>query len=134
MTSTKAALPAELLEFARELRKAQTDAERLMWHMLRNRRLAGSKFRRQHLVKPYVLDFYCHEKKIAIELDGGQHNTPEAREHDERRSRFLHQEGIRVLRFWNHDVLEDTECVLEAVWNALNQDTLTPALSRRERE
>jgi predicted house-cleaning NTP pyrophosphatase (Maf/HAM1 superfamily)/very-short-patch-repair endonuclease len=121
-------LPAELLRFARELRTTQTDAESLMWRLLCNRRLANCKFRRQHPIKPYILDFYCHERRLAIELEGGQHNTDFARRADENRSQFLDKQGIRVLRFWNHDVLQETDTVLEAIWNALHaeQGTLTP--------
>jgi predicted house-cleaning NTP pyrophosphatase (Maf/HAM1 superfamily)/very-short-patch-repair endonuclease len=121
-------LPADLLQFARKLRTTQSDAESLMWHLLRNRRLARCKFRRQHPINPYVLDFYCHEKRLAIEVDGGQHNTAYARRTDEKRSRFLANQGIRVVRFWNHDVLQDTDTVLEAIWRTLqaDEDTLTP--------
>ncbi len=112
-------MPAELLEFVRNLRSEQTDAEKLLWSLLRDRRLADRKFRRQHPVDPYVLDFYCHEETLAIELDGGQHNTPEGKQFDEQRSAFLASKGIRVIRFWNHDVLQDTEVVLEAIWREL---------------
>jgi adenine-specific DNA methylase len=122
-----APLPADLLEFARKLRKEQTDAEKLMWFLLRDRRLAGRKFRRQHPVEPYVLDFYCHELRLAVELDGGQHNMPEGRRHDEKRSKFLVEKGIRVLRFWNHDVLRDTEVVLEAIWNEVMDQGASPS-------
>src|SRR5579875_1484459 len=123
----KPPLPPDLLEFARNLRKEQTDAEALMWSLLRGRRLAGRKFRRQHPVEPYVLDFYCHELQLAVELDGGQHNTPEGRQHDEKRSEFLTAKGIRVLRFWNHDVIQDTEVVLEAIWNAITDQGTLPS-------
>jgi type I restriction enzyme M protein len=135
MTSTKALLPAELLEFARKLRTTQTDAEKLMWGLLRNRRLADYKFRRQYPLQPYVLDFYCHERSLAIELDGGQHNTDHTRTSDDRRTCFIAKQGIRVLRFWNHEVLQDTDAVLEAIWNALHteQGTLTPNPSPKRR-
>ena len=86
-TKSHARLPSDLLAFARELRQNETDAERLLWRLLRNRSLAGAKFRRQHPFPPYVLDFYCHELKLAIELDGGQHNLPEGRLHDKVRRR-----------------------------------------------
>jgi very-short-patch-repair endonuclease len=122
LKSPKQPLPLDLLEFARELRKTQTDEEKFIWSLLRNRRLAACKFRRQHPLEPYVLDFYCHEKKLAIELDGGQHNTEKGRSGDQKRTRFIETHGIRVLRFWNHDVLQDTEAVLQAIWNALHAD------------
>ncbi len=107
------------LAFARNLRQQSTAAEQLLWRLLRNRRLTGYKFRRQHPVPPYVLDFYCDAKKLAIELDGGQHNTDEARAHDEIRTVFLNSRGIQVLRFWNDIVLTETDAVLEAILNTL---------------
>ena len=126
---SKKPVPQDLLEFARQLRKEQTDAERLMWSLLRDRRLAGFKFRRQHPIEPYVLDFYCHEARLAVELDGGQHNAPDARAHDEQRTSFLESQGIRMLRFWNSDVLNNIDGLLQAIY-----DALTPTLSQRERE
>ena len=112
-------IPPELQEFARNLRRTQTDAENLMWGLLRDRRLMGCKFRRQHPVTPYVLDFYCSEHKLAIELDGGQHNESAQQQKDEQRTAFLQQKGIRVLRFLNNEVLGQTESVLEAIYNEL---------------
>ena len=121
----KQPLDPALLAFARQLRQQQTDAEKLLWALLRNRRLAGFKFRRQHPVRPYVLDFYCHAAGLAIELDGGQHDEPGARAHDAQRTAFLEGQGIRVLRFWNHEVLTQTGAVLQTIY-----DALTPALSQ----
>ncbi|WP_298188320.1 DUF559 domain-containing protein [Metallibacterium sp.] len=114
-------LPADLRDFARELRRRTTDAEALLWRLLRNRHMAGAKFRRQHPLSPYVLDFYCHDAGLAVELDGGQHNEAAGRRHDARRDAFLAQKGIRVLRFWNHEVLNQTEAVLEAIYAAVGQ-------------
>ncbi|WP_164927078.1 DUF559 domain-containing protein [Chlorobaculum tepidum] len=128
----KKPLDPEFLEFARQLRKEQTDAEQLLWFLLRDRRLAGLKFRRQHPVEPYVVDFYCHEARLAVELDGGQHNEPDERARDAKREAFLEGKGIRILRFWNNDVLQNTEGVLQAIYDALV--SLTPALSQGERE
>ena len=116
-------LPADLRDFARELRRRTTDAETLLWRLLRNRLMAGAKFRRQHPLPPYVLDFYCHDAGLAVELDGGQHNEAAGRRHDARRDAFLAQKGIRVLRFWNHEVLNQTEAVLEAIYAAVGQDS-----------
>ncbi len=110
-------VPPHILANARELRKNLTDAERLLWSLLRDRRMAGLKFRRQHPVPPYILDFYCDEARLAIELDGGQH--AEQGQYDAARSAFLATQGIRVLRFWNNDVLGQTEAVAEAIWNAV---------------
>ncbi|MEX1231406.1 MAG: endonuclease domain-containing protein [Planctomycetaceae bacterium] len=106
---------AELIDFARNLRQRQSDAEQLLWMLLRNRRFLGLKFRRQHPLPPYVLDFYCEELKLAIELDGGQHNAVDSRRYDERRSRYLADQEIHVLRYWNHEVLGDLENVVEAI-------------------
>ncbi|TSE27281.1 hypothetical protein Tsedi_00111 [Tepidimonas sediminis] len=122
--TTKPKLPPDLLDFARELRTRMTDAEALLWRLLRNRRLAGAKFRRQHPFPPYVLDFYCHEHRLAVEIDGGQHNEEAGRRHDARRDAFLAEHGLRVLRFWSHDVLQQTEAVLEAIFQAIVEHRL----------
>jgi len=100
-------------EFARSLRRNQTDAERVMWYQLRNRQMLGCKFRRQQVIGPYIADFLCIEPKIVIELDGGQHL--EQQEYDEQRSQYLRPLGYRVLRFWNHEVLQELDAVLESV-------------------
>jgi methionyl-tRNA synthetase len=124
----KAPLPSDLLDFARKLRGEQTDAEQLVWSLLRDRRLAGAKFRRQHPVEAgghrYILDFYSPELKLAIELDGGQHQT--ARSHDDSRTQALTALRIEVLRFWNNDVLSQTDSVLESIWITVNKMTSTP--------
>ncbi len=122
----KTALDPKFLDFVRTLRQEQTDAEQLMWLMLRDRRLLDLKFRRQHQVKLYVLDFYCHDLRLAIELDGGQHNEPETREKDKTRTQFLEDQGIRVLRFWDHEVLKETEAVLEAICFAVEKRRKDP--------
>jgi ATP-dependent helicase HrpA len=110
-----AALPKQLLEHAREMRKHSTDAESLLWHVLRDRQLVGLKFRRQHPLGAYILDFYCHEASLAIELDGGQHAEESQLKHDEKRSAWLEQQGITVLRFWNNEVLTNSEGVLQRI-------------------
>jgi adenine-specific DNA-methyltransferase len=107
----------ELIAFARSLRQNATDAEGLLWSCLRNRRVNKRKFRRQHPVDPYVLDFYCAELQLAVELDGGQHNSPEGRVHDSRREAFLRAKGIETLRFTNHAMLTDTDTVLNVIWD-----------------
>ena len=106
-------------EAARTLRRNQTDAERTLWHHLRDRRLDGWKFRRQHPVGPYVLDLYCADANLAIELDGGQHDDDEHRKHDEKRTAYLVSQGLKVMRFWNNEVMENTQGVLEAIREAL---------------
>ncbi|MDA8486695.1 endonuclease domain-containing protein [Pseudomonas resinovorans] len=108
----------ERLEFARQLRVEQTDAERTLWHRLRNRQLAGTKFRRQQPLGLYFADVYCHELKLVIEIDGGQHLDSA---HDNTRDAWLNKQGYRVLRFWNHDVLGQTDVVLEAIWRVISE-------------
>lgn len=109
-------MPAEkrtLRSYAKELRRKQTDAERVLWMRLRARQVNGLKFRRQHPIGRYIADFCCPEKCLVIEIDGGQHmNRTFA---DERRTEFLVQEGYRVLRYWNHDVLAAPEAVLQHI-------------------
>ncbi len=122
----KTPVPIDILKNARKLRQNQTDAEQLLWSLLRNRRFANKKFRRQHPVGRYILDFYCHELKLAIELDGGQHNELSAKQYDEDRTRYLNEQGIRVIRFWNNEVLQQTESVLDSLWNTLFSLTPTP--------
>jgi len=131
MSKQKDPLPPDLLSFARHLREQQTDAEKLIWALLRNRGLRGFKFRRQHPVEPCVLDFYCEETRLAVELDGVQHEASDTRARDERRSEFLRDSGIRVLRFRNEQVLGDTLGVLREIWNALleSPSSLTPGPS-----
>ncbi len=114
-----APIPTQFLDFARQLRRQATDAENLLWRLLRGRRIANAKFRRQYSFPPYILDFYCHELKLAVELDGGQHNEEVGRRRDARRDEYLAGHGIRVLRFWNNDVLRETEAVLEAIYAAV---------------
>ena len=111
--SSKIALPPELKEFARQLREQQTEPESTIWFLLRDRRFQGLKFRRQHAVPPYVLDFYCEELKLTVELDGGQHNADSEQVRDEQRSAYLNSLGIEVVRYWNHDVLNRIEDVLQ---------------------
>ncbi|MDY0164673.1 endonuclease domain-containing protein [Desulfobotulus sp.] len=112
-------IPSEIRRYARDLRQNQTDAETFFWALLRGRRFSRMKFRRQHPFGRYILDFYCHERKLVIELDGGQHNGGMAEKYDEERTLWLEQQGIWVLRFWNHEVLQETEAVLEVLWDSL---------------
>ncbi|MDR2331245.1 MAG: endonuclease domain-containing protein [Comamonas sp.] len=115
---------------ARALRQSPTTAEQLLWRHLRNRQLAGAKFRRQHPLGPYILDFVCLEHGLVVEVDGGQHADLQAQAYDRQRSAWLQQQGLQVLRFWNHEVVQQTNEVLAQLLRAL-----TPALSRlRERE
>jgi len=114
-----ASVPAPLLEAARSLRKNMTDAEQLLWFCLRRRQLGGFRFRRQHPFAQFVLDFYCCEAKVAVELDGGQHNNPDVHRHDKERTELLNNHDIQVVRFWNHEVFRDLEEVLQAIFDVL---------------
>ena len=105
---------------ARRLRRDSTDAEQLLWRHLRNRAAIGAKFRRQHPIGPYVVDFVCLERRLIIEIDGGQHAT--IAEQDTRRTDWLESEGYRALRFWNNEVLEQTEAVVVTIRAALRAD------------
>jgi very-short-patch-repair endonuclease len=105
-------------DFARQLRKNMTDAERWLWYELRARRFDTSKFRRQASIGPYIVDFVCFESKLVVELDGGQHASQV--NFDGTRTAWLNSQGFRVLRFWNHQLFEESEAVLETIWNALN--------------
>ena len=112
-------LPPSILRLARAMRGEATDAETRLWRCLRDRQMAGVKFRRQHLLGRFILDFYCHAAKLAIELDGGGHDEPAQRSHDTNRGRWLEGQGIRVLRFWNTDVLQNLQGVLGEIYDAL---------------
>jgi very-short-patch-repair endonuclease len=122
--------------FARRLRRHQTDAERKLWFQLRDRRLHGLKFKPQVLIDKYVVDFLCADAHLILELDGGQHATRE--EYDRNRTRILEAMGYLVLRFWNNDVLNNTEAVLETIVSTLSQHCPDPPhpdpLPNRERE
>ena len=104
----------------RALRRNNTDAEAALWSQLRAKRLVGFKFRRQHPCGPYILDFYCPCRHLAVELDGGQHFEPAAEDYDHRRTAFLSRRGIRVLRFQTDLVFREPIAVLEAILLALN--------------
>ena len=92
-----------------------TLAEGKLWRLLRDRRLIKAKFRRQHVIGGYILDFFCSEADLAVEVDGGQHGMPEQAEYDRRRDEFLKERGVTVLRFWCNDVLKNTNGVLEEI-------------------
>jgi 2-isopropylmalate synthase len=114
-------------DLARALRRNSTDAEQIMWRLLRDRRLSGMKFRRQVPIGPFIADFASVEHRIVVELDGGQHAEST---YDRRRDHFLRADGWRVVRFWNNDVMKNRDGVLQNLQQAI---ALTPTLSR-ERE
>ena len=111
-------------EPARRLRRHQTDAERLLWLRLRDRRLGGWKFKRQVSIHRFVVDFFCADAKLILELDGGQHDHNRDRDAD--RTRVLEAMGYLVLRFWNHDVMRNTNGVLEEILSTVSQHTSEP--------
>ena len=113
---------AKLRQYARELRQNSTDAEKHLWYYLRAKRM-GYKFKRQVPIGAFIVDFVCFEKRLIIELDGGQHLV--SRSYDAHRTGELSQRRFQVLRFWNHDVLQQTEAVTEMIYKALS-----PTLSR----
>jgi very-short-patch-repair endonuclease len=116
-------------EFSRALRKNMTDAERRLWSLLRREQLHGYKFRRQAAIGDYVVDFVCFSEKLIIELDGGQHNEARAIAYDRKRSTWLQSEGVRVLRFWNYWVFENSEGIVEVIWRELqaSRSSLPPS-------
>ena len=109
---------------AKQLRRSQTDAERTLWFRLRDRRLAGLKFRRQMELDRFIVDFFCVDAKLIVEIDCGQH--AQRIEDDAVRTRMLEQMGYLVLRFWNHDVLRNTDGVLEEILGTLNSPSGPP--------
>lgn len=98
--------------------------EQRLWKSLRQRQLANYKFRRQHPVGDYILDFICLDARLVIELDGGQHL--ESSKYDQNRTLWLEQQGFRVLRFWNNEVMNNLDAVLNAIWQELCPDNLPP--------
>lgn len=127
---------AESTRFRRALRRSSTDAEKRLWTLLRDRRLAGFKFRRQHPVGRYILDFFCPSAALAIEADGGRHFTDEGRVRDSARTAYLEANRIRVIRFTDREILVEPLGVVDGIWRALHAAErdrlpLTPALSPR---
>ena len=122
---------ADAKEKSRELRRQMTEAETLLWQHLKGRRFQGFKFRRQRALGPYILDFVCLGAGLVIEIDDGQHSDQQA--YDQKRTALIETQGLTVIRFWNHEVMNEAPAVLEKIWQTLQ--ALTPALSRaRERE
>lgn len=107
-----------LTEFARVLRKKSTDTENYLWRYLKNRQIEGVKFRRQQPIGKYIVDFVSFERKLITELDGGQHSFQ--KEKDKIRDRWLKNEGYEILRFWDNEVLNNIEGVLEVIRGKIN--------------
>jgi very-short-patch-repair endonuclease len=114
------------IERARQLRQTETWAEKLMWRWLRDRRFSDYKFRRQHLIGKYYLDFFCDEADLNIELDGSQHGFPDQRKHDAEREKFLKSRGIKTLRFWNSQMRRNAQSIRDTIFNELQQRTPHP--------
>ena len=110
----------KLYQYGRELRKASTKAEKLLWAALRNRNLNGLKFRRQHALDKFIVDFYCNEKKLVVELDGNVHDEKNNKEYDEARTSMLAGLNIIVLRFKNEEVINNMKDVLNKISEVAN--------------
>jgi very-short-patch-repair endonuclease len=122
----KPPVPDHLLRFARGHRREPTDAEKKLWEMVRDRRLAGFKFRREQPLGRYILDFYCHEAKLCVELDGSQHMDEPQAARDEERTKWLMQQGVRVVRFWDHHLLKYPDVVRAKIYEELTGESATP--------
>ena len=108
--------------FARRLRIDSTEVERLLWQRLRNRQLGGNKFRRQVTIGPFIVDFACIDACLIVEIDGGQHSE----ERDAARTAFLQSKGYRVIRFWNNEVLENIDGVLQSILMKIEDEAPSP--------
>ena len=124
-TSTLQPSVFTLKERARRFRREQTEAEKKLWARLRSRQLVGLKFRRQFVIGPFITDLCCFEKRLVVELDGGQH--ADQFDADRRRSDFLLSRSYRVLRFWDNEVMENIDAVLERIAEALADPTAEPS-------
>jgi very-short-patch-repair endonuclease len=111
---------------ARQFRKKETWAEKVVWRWLRSRRFSGYKFRRQHPLGDYYLDFFCEEAKLAIELDGSQHGDPFQQTHDAKRAQFLNLRGIKVLRFWNSHLRRNAQSIRDTIFYELQKRAPRP--------
>ncbi len=109
----------KLKEYARSLRKNMTDAERMLWSRIRRRQLKGNQFFRQRIIGDYIVDFYCPNAKLVVEVDGGQHYSSEGKQKDEVRDSYMAQLGLSVLRFSDREVFKELERVVEAIWRHL---------------
>lgn len=111
----------QIFQKAEMLRAGMTKAEHALWDRLANNQLNGFKFRRQHPIGPYVADFYCHKAKLVIEVDGKDHNQVEQKEYDKDRDFDMKEQGIKVLRFKNEEVLHDIEYVISTIASELKE-------------
>ncbi len=121
---------ASLLENAKKLRSDMTDVEQKLWYHLRAKRFVNCKFKRQVPMQRYIADFVCFEKRLIVELDGGQHAAQQ--DYDKKRDEFFINQGFRVLRFWNNEVVGNLEGVLTTIWDALHTPLPNPSPTRGE--
>lgn len=110
----------KLYEYGRMLRKETTEAEQKLWELIRGKKLNGLKFRRQHPLHNYIADFYCHDKKLVIEIDGAVHMTTDNAEYDKGRTYELQELGVTVTRFWNDEVMKNIESVIAKIKEVAN--------------
>ncbi|MBI4224158.1 MAG: endonuclease domain-containing protein [Deltaproteobacteria bacterium] len=122
----------KLKPLKRQLRRDSTKAERIVWNLVRNRQIGNLKFLRQSGVGNFILDFYCPKLKFAIEIDGGHHSDDEVERSDALRTKYLNSFGIKVLRFWNNDVLYNSEGVYKAIVNSIEELLPSSSLSKEE--
>lgn len=127
-------MTSKKLLFAKTLRFNQTNAEKILWYHLRSRRLAGIKFRRQQLIGNYIVDFVSFERKLVVELDGAAHKKEIQKINDKNRTKWLMQEGYKVLRFWNYDVLKRIDKILMKVERTARNHPHPSLLPSREKE
>ena len=109
----------KLKQYSGQLRKQMTDAERLLWSQIRRKQLKGLQFYRQKIVGNYIVDFYCAEAKLVLELDGGQHYSKNGKEQDSVRDSYMREIGLRILRFSDREVFENLEGVMMKIWESL---------------
>ena len=111
----------KIVQAARMLRRNMTDAERILWPRLRHKRLAGYKFRRQAVIGDYVVDFCCKSEMLIVEADGGGHSEDGNDACQKRRTAYLQARGYRILRFWNNDIIQNTDAVLDEILRILEE-------------
>ncbi|MDP3741234.1 MAG: endonuclease domain-containing protein [bacterium] len=121
----------KLKTLRRKLRRDSTETERLVWNLIRNRQIMSMKFFRQYSIGTYIVDFYCPEIELAIEIDGGQHNESRNVMKDNQRTDYLEKIGIEVLRFWNNEIIENTEGVYEETVKTIKKLLPTSSLEKR---
>ena len=111
----------DLTKLVKTLRHNQTIPEQILWRAIRGRKLGGFKIRRQVQIGSYIVDFICYDKSLVIELDGREHLTPEKLEYDAKRTAFLKERNYRIVRYYNNDILNRLDFVLQDLWNKLQE-------------